>query len=101
MIQIANERFQVNRERIARFRTALLSQMNDAVGDETGRGGLESGGKKGGAWEDKDVRRERKRLEGLQKQKEIAAAKQHESIAEASRTDEDDTAGQLSIQGLE
>lgn len=60
LIEVSNERFRENGKRIERFR-GLLGEM-----------GEQGKGRKGenGAWEDKEVRRERMRAEGLERAKE-------------------------------
>lgn len=59
LVQIANERFMVNTVRTERFRRSLL--------------GLDVKAKEGanGEWEPADVRKERKRAEGLKRKQEI------------------------------
>lgn len=57
LVKIANQRFAVNTERKERFRRALLhSSESDSVPTD---------------WEPADVRRERKRAEGLRKREEM------------------------------
>lgn len=64
LVELANERFAVNTERIERFRAHLVAQFQ-----QPGEGTKLSKGKKGQAgWEDATARRERKRAEGLQNQ---------------------------------
>ena len=62
LVGIANERFEINNNRIARFRSGLLEQYSEskiapAVKPD---------------WEDSDVRRQRKREEGLARQRALA-----------------------------
>ncbi|KAL0260329.1 hypothetical protein SLS55_004015 [Diplodia seriata] len=65
LVELANERFSVNTERIARFRAHLLAQFQKT--------GEPAKGKKGQAsWEDAAARRERKRAEGLENQRQKA-----------------------------
>lgn len=63
LVRIANERFAENRKRIGRFREAVLEATSAGT----------SGGKKGDGeeWEDAQVRRERKRAEGLRRKAEL------------------------------
>ncbi|OTA62863.1 hypothetical protein K449DRAFT_382170 [Hypoxylon sp. EC38] len=63
LVDIANERFTENTKRIERFRAALA----EATGPLS---------KNGGEWEDAQVRRERKRAEGLKKREELRRQKQ-------------------------
>ena len=58
LMQIGNERFVVNAERRERFNKALLDLNRSEPGKNIG-------------WEPQDARKERKRIEGLQRQKEI------------------------------
>lgn len=60
IVGLANQRFEANATRILRFREHLLHQGSN----ETPRA-------RGEVWEDANVRRERKRSEGLQKSKEM------------------------------
>lgn len=72
LIKIANERFVENARRIERFRV-LLEKAHAAAGAGAGPGrGLHGKGRPDGAeWEDAEVRRERKRAEGLRKAEEV------------------------------
>lgn len=69
LVQIANERFVVNTERTERFRRALL--------------GLDVKPKEGadGEWEPADVRKERKRAEGLKRKQELELRKAEDGDA--------------------
>ncbi|KAK8166427.1 methyltransferase TYW3-domain-containing protein [Phyllosticta citrichinensis] len=58
LVELANERFAANTDRIERFRSHLLKQY-EKDGQPT------KGKKSGGDWEDAAARRERKRAEGL------------------------------------
>lgn len=66
LINIANERFVENARRIARFRSLLMA----AVEKEMAGGGKRVG------WEDAEVRKERKRAEGLKRAEEIRRLKE-------------------------
>ncbi|KAH7342428.1 methyltransferase TYW3-domain-containing protein [Rhexocercosporidium sp. MPI-PUGE-AT-0058] len=68
LVEVANSRFVENGKRIERFR-GLLREMNGLVG-EGRRGDV------GGEWESKEVRRERKRAEGLRMAEDLKAVKQ-------------------------
>lgn len=59
LLEISNERFRVNSERIMRFQ-ALLRQLTSAGAASKRRGDGEE-------WEDPQVRRERKKAEGLRR----------------------------------
>ncbi|KAJ4356027.1 uncharacterized protein N0V89_004054 [Didymosphaeria variabile] len=63
LMHIANERFQINAERIARFRTALLRQYQHQP--------FESSGSAASEWEDAEARKQRKRAEGLARQQAL------------------------------
>ena len=65
LVCIANERFKINLERIARFRTQLLDSYQPAL----------ISGPPDSNWEDADVRKQRKRAEGLARQQALQAAK--------------------------
>lgn len=65
LVCIANERFKINLERIARFRTQLLDSYQPAS----------ISGLPDSNWEDADVRKQRKRAEGLARQQALQAAK--------------------------
>jgi tRNA wybutosine-synthesizing protein 3 len=71
LLQIANERFVVNTERTQRFRRALL--------------GLDVKVKEGadGAWEPAEVRKERKRAEGLRRKQELESQRRTKGANEA------------------
>jgi tRNA wybutosine-synthesizing protein 3 len=60
LVDIAHERFKTNTQRVDRFRTKLME--------------LQSSSSKPQGWEDPDVRRARKRMEGLQRKKDMEAA---------------------------
>lgn len=65
MVDVANERFRINTERIARFRTALLEQYRPQPNSASNR--AVSG------WEDAEARKQRKREEGLARQQALKA----------------------------
>lgn len=62
LVNIANERFRINTERIARFRKTLL-ELHSPVPPTTGSSKAE--------WEDADARKRRKREEGLARQRAL------------------------------
>ncbi|KAJ4297780.1 hypothetical protein N0V90_005675 [Kalmusia sp. IMI 367209] len=65
LVHVANERFQINAERIARFRTALLEQYHPR--DTQSQNGSTFD------WEDAEARKQRKREEGLARQQALKA----------------------------
>jgi tRNA wybutosine-synthesizing protein 3 len=69
LVRIGNERFVENTVRIERFREALRRAV---AGDRRVGDG-------GGAWEDAETRRERKRAEGLRRKAEKRADEKRES----------------------
>lgn len=66
LVALANDRFDVNKERVARFRSKLLDlyEKDLATDPNTSRK------KKPVDWEDPQARKERKRAEGLKRQAE-------------------------------
>jgi tRNA wybutosine-synthesizing protein 3 len=73
MLEVANRRFAANGERRERFRYAL-------------RRGLAGGGSDGArpaGWEPEDVRRERKRAEGLRRREELASRRPRQEMSDA------------------
>lgn len=66
LVCIANERFKINVERIARFRAQLLESYQPT---STSKFGASKPG-----WEDADARKQRKREEGLARQRALRAA---------------------------
>jgi tRNA wybutosine-synthesizing protein 3 len=70
MVDISNERFKVNSERISRFRSALLSSY--APPTKVGK----SSSAEEVTWEDKASRQARKREEGLARQRALKPEKQ-------------------------
>ncbi|KAF3008765.1 hypothetical protein E8E13_010261 [Curvularia kusanoi] len=65
LVCIANDRFKINLERIARFRAQLLDSYNPVA----------ISGPSKPDWEDADARKQRKRAEGLARQQALQAAK--------------------------
>lgn len=62
LVNTANERFKTNTERIERFRSGISASYHSNK--------TQNGTEPGALWEDKDIRKARKRAEGLAKQKE-------------------------------
>lgn len=83
LVRIANERFQINTERIARFRTALLQQYNPQS----------SGGSAGtvSEWEDAESRKARKKAEGLARQQALRARTESDAASKVSASAQDDS----------
>lgn len=83
LVTIANSRFTVNTERTERFRRALL--------------GLDVKAKEGaeGEWEPADVRKERKRAEGLRRKEELEL--QRKSQDERQESYDQNDHGQLAF----
>ena len=79
MARIANERFDINNERIARFRTALLSAFEPQASEQPGSSKSD--------WEDADARKRRKREEGLARQQALQAQASRPSDADNRVTD--------------
>lgn len=84
LIKISNERFVENSRRIERFR-ALLKAATE-TGLSRGRARVKEDGME---WEDAEVRRERKRVEGLRRAEEVRRLKkqQREELDEHSALD--------------
>lgn len=66
LVCIANERFKINVERIARFRAQLLESYQPTPASTSGVSKPD--------WENADVRKQRKREEGLARQRALQAA---------------------------
>ncbi|KAF2036275.1 hypothetical protein EK21DRAFT_52340 [Setomelanomma holmii] len=79
LVAIANDRFRINAERIARFRAALLHGFHPMASDPAA--------KCKGEWEDADVRRQRKREEGLARQRALQARSSDESADKDQKRD--------------
>ncbi|KAK2760264.1 hypothetical protein FQN54_002332 [Arachnomyces sp. PD_36] len=82
LVAVANERFKVNIERVARFRAKLMELCSPQAAP----------GKKEG-WEDPDSRRERKRMEGLQRKKELEGTKHNQNEKATHDTDDEECYG--------
>lgn len=92
LTKIANERFVENGRRIERFRTLLKAAIEKQA--SVGRGKVRTG-EGGRAWEDAEMRRERKRLEGLMRAEEVRRSK------EEQRRQNDGVDGVGGLRGLE
>lgn len=64
LLEISNERFLENTKRIERFRSLFMELQSGGAAREIGKR------KEGDVWEDAQVRRERKRAEGLKRSQE-------------------------------
>ncbi|KAJ4410546.1 hypothetical protein N0V91_002033 [Didymella pomorum] len=84
LVCIANERFKINEERIARFRTQLLESYKPVPTQRSGNSKPD--------WEDADVRKQRKRAEGLARQQAL-----QNSISEQKASTENDS---LKVDGI-
>lgn len=78
LLQLANDRFETNSKRIERFRLALLHEYVEK-------------GTKDGDWEDVEVRRTRKRVEGLMERSRRKASEDRELEDTDVFADQDDT----------
>ncbi|KAF1916789.1 methyltransferase TYW3-domain-containing protein [Ampelomyces quisqualis] len=76
LLAIANDRFRINTERIARFRRALMDAFSQSA--------LATGKSSKLEWEDADTRRQRKREEGLARRKALQANGEQASDAPQS-----------------
>ena len=92
LVGIANERFQINEERIARFRAFLMQEHTSH------RVGSGPGCRKPG-WEDAEVRKQRKREEGLVRQKALRE-KSNGNTAETLDTEMSNTSHQVDLEGM-
>ncbi|KAJ5825255.1 hypothetical protein N7474_002393 [Penicillium riverlandense] len=84
LVAMSNERFGVNSERRERFRGALISAFS---GEDANKG------KKAAQWEDPDVRKERKRAEGLARKKFLEEQKHKAAGMQTREESFDDVAG--------
>lgn len=90
LVKIANERFAENTRRIGRFRAFL----KEATAIERRKARKGDGG---GEWEDAEVRRERKRLEGLKRAEEARRMKEQQQQS----SEADDTPGLDSLEQMQ
>jgi tRNA wybutosine-synthesizing protein 3 len=77
MLEVANQRFTANGERRERFRQALLKGL---AGDKSDSGRPDG-------WEPEDVRRERKRTEGLRRREELMSRRQQQETSAPTEHD--------------
>ena len=82
LVKIANDRFKINSDRIARFRQALMEVFESAPITSNKPG-----------WEDADARKCRKREEGLARQRALQAIAEPDSSTQSSRADDGETGG--------
>ncbi|KAK4189209.1 methyltransferase TYW3-domain-containing protein [Podospora australis] len=75
LVRTSHKLYAENQRRIARFRAALDRSLDFEAAD------VKKKKKKGEDWEDAETRRERKRLEGLQKREEVLRARQSQAAA--------------------
>lgn len=87
LVDIANERFKINVDRIARFRKALMEAYQ--------HGTLDAAGSSKPDWEDAEVRKRRKREEGLARQQALKS-QASEARDESTEKDTDDIGGMFS-----
>ncbi|KAL9620835.1 MAG: hypothetical protein Q9204_008168, partial [Flavoplaca sp. TL-2023a] len=80
LVDVANERFEANSERIRRFEAALF-------------GGMEK--KTWGDWEDKETRQERKKAEGLRRRDELKSNHNLQCSVDGGSDESDMELGQL------
>lgn len=78
LIELSNERFKANSNRIARFRELLMQTSSPDAGSKRHNGK---------EWEEPEVRRQRKRAEGLKRQQMLS------DTSRATIVDPEDTAG--------
>ncbi|EGO51738.1 hypothetical protein NEUTE1DRAFT_125395 [Neurospora tetrasperma FGSC 2508] len=104
LVKIANERFEENKKRIARFQEALRL----AFGEGATAGGVEGQKKKkksgdgesGNAeWEDAEARKQRKREEGLARREEVRRRKEKEEEEKRRKQEEikEENAGKVDL----
>lgn len=92
LVKIANERFAENTRRIGRFR-AFLKEATAVESRKVRKGDG------GGEWEDAEVRRERKRLEGLKRAEEARRMKEQQQ--QQKNSEADDTPGLDSLEQMQ
>lgn len=78
-MKIANERFEENTKRIARFAAAFADEMTPKIKKAPD----------GGDWEDAAARRERMKADGLRRKAEMAKLKEAQSPSVADNDQED------------
>lgn len=93
LVKIANERFAENARRIGRFRAYL----KEATAGERRKVRKGDGG---GEWETAEVRRERKRLEGLRRAEEARKIKEQQQ-QQQQNSEADDAPGLDSLEQMQ
>lgn len=94
LVKIANERFAENTRRISRFR-AYLKEATAGERRETRKGDG------GGEWESTEVRRERKRLEGLKRAEEARRIKERQHQQQQQSSQAHDAPGLDSLEQMQ
>ncbi|RMZ74346.1 hypothetical protein GMOD_00003370 [Pyrenophora seminiperda CCB06] len=88
LVDIANERFKINLDRIGRFRTALLEMYQPSTSNGTGSSKPD--------WEDAAARKQRKREEGLARQKALQTQNTTSSMSVSKADEIEDIDGMFS-----
>lgn len=89
LVCIANDRFKINVERIARFRTQLLDSYQPTS--------IAKSGSSKPNWEDADARKQRKRAEGLARQQALQSTSSEREVSTGNESlDTDEARGMLS-----
>lgn len=86
LLEIANDRFKANQERVARFRTQVLQEK---------RG--KDGAVPNSTWETREARRSRLRSLGLEQQSKASAIKNRDDMSEIEQVDEEGLLGAQSL----
>lgn len=95
LVKIANERFAENTRRIGRFR-ALLKEATIGERRKVRKGDG------GGEWESAEVRRERKRLEGLKRAEEARRIREEQQQPQQQQdSGDDDSPGLGSLEQMQ
>jgi tRNA wybutosine-synthesizing protein 3 len=80
LVEQANERFKENTKRIERFRSLLEKLSAEDAGE------VKRKGQDGEEWEDPQVRRERKRAEGLARSQQMRSSRPQEGSEDVQET---------------
>lgn len=80
LVAMSNQRFVVNADRKERFRVSLMQACSFDQSHGPGKGNSKSKAKQQSGWEDPVVRRERKRAEGLMRQKLLESQRSSEPV---------------------
>lgn len=89
LVDIANERFKINLDRIGRFRNALLEIYQPSTSNGTGSSKSD--------WEDATTRKQRKREQGLARQQALQTHKSSSSMDAPEMGEIDDINGMFSL----